>query len=263
MQSRRVRTLITAACVSAALARLAAQQITSKDVSDGFANPARWLSYSGDYTGQRFSPLKQITAANVEQLAAQWTFQTGVNNKFEATPIVIDGTIYATGPLNYAWAVDGRTGRRIWEYRRWPATSPSDPGWPKNLKVCCGLVNRGFAVYGDRLYMATLDAHLVALDMKTGKVVFDVEMETPERGFAGTGAPLVVKDKLIVGIAGGEYANRGFIDAYDPMTGKRLWRLFTIPAPGEKGSETWTSDWWQRGGGPTWLTGTYDPALNL
>src|SRR3954467_6655592 len=174
MQSRRVRTLITAACVSAALARVAAQQITTKDVSDGFANPARWLSYSGDYTGQRFSPLKQIAATNVEQLAAQWTFQTGVANKFEATPIVIDGTLYATGPLNYAWAIDGRTGKRLWEYRRWQTL-------PTTLKVCCGLVNRGFAAYGDRLYMATLDAHLVALDMKTGKVIFDIEMETPER----------------------------------------------------------------------------------
>jgi glucose dehydrogenase len=174
------------ACAFAAIAALQAQQITTKDVSDGFANPQRWLSYSGDYTGQRFSPLKQITAANVDQLAAQWTFQTGVNNKFEATPVVIDGMIYATGPLNYAWAIDGRTGRRVWEYRRWQTM-------PTNLKVCCGLVNRGFAVYGDRLFMATLDAHLVALEMKTGKVIFDVEMETEERGFAGTGAPLIVK----------------------------------------------------------------------
>jgi alcohol dehydrogenase (cytochrome c) len=135
---------------------------------------------------------------------------------------VIDGMIYATGPLNYAWAIDGRTGRRVWEYRRWQTM-------PTNLKVCCGLVNRGFAVYGDRLFMATLDAHLVALEMKTGKVIFDVEMETEERGFAGTGAPLIVKDKLIVGIAGGEYANRGFIDAYDPMTGNRLWRFSRFP----------------------------------
>src|SRR3954470_3315358 len=237
MPSRSFRTFVAAACVVAAFAAVDAQQITTKDVGDGLANATRWLSYSGDYTGQRFSPLKQIAATNVEQLAAQWTFQTGVANKFEATPIVIDGTLYATGPLNYAWAIDGRTGKRLWEYRRWQTL-------PSTLKVCCGLVNRGFAVYGDRLFMATLDAHLVALDRKTGAVIFDVEMETSERGFAGTGAPLVVKDKLIVGIAGGEYANRGFIDAYDPMTGKRLWRLFTIPAPGEKGSETWTSDWW-------------------
>ena len=245
--------LIVFACAAAGVA-LHAQQITTKDVSDGFANPARWLSYSGDYTGQRFSPLKQVSASNVEQLAAQWTFQTKVDNKFEATPIVIDGTLYVTGPLNHAWALDGRTGRQIWHYQR---------TLPQTLKVCCGMVNRGFAAFGDKLYMATLDAHLVALETKTGKVAWDIEMETAERGFAGTGAPLVVKDKLIVGIAGGEYANRGFIDAYDPADGKRLWRTFTIPAPGEKGSESWTNDWWQRGGGPTWLTGTYDPVLNL
>jgi alcohol dehydrogenase (cytochrome c) len=249
----RPRTAVAAFCVAAA-ATLSAQEITTKDIAAGLANSARWLTYSGDYTGQRFSPLTQISAANVEQLAAQWTFQTGVANKFEATPLVIDGTLYVTGPLNHAWALDGSSGRQLWHYQR---------TLPATLKVCCGMVNRGFAVYRDRLYMATLDAHLVALEMKSGKVIFDVEMETPERGFAGTGAPLVVKDKLIVGIAGGEFANRGFLDAYDPMTGQRIWRTYTIPAPGEKGSDSWPADAWQRGGGPTWLTGTYDPALNL
>jgi alcohol dehydrogenase (cytochrome c) len=253
-----LRRAIGAVACTAALGALGtatqAQDITTKDVSDGLANGARWLSYSGDYTGQRFSPLAQITAANVGQLAAQWTLQTAVANKFEATPIVLDGTLYVTGALNHAWAVDGRTGRQIWHYQR---------TLPPGLKVCCGMVNRGFAAYRDRLFMATLDAHLVALEMKTGKVIFDVEMEKPERGFAGTGAPLVVKDKLIVGIAGGEYANRGFLDAYDPMTGSRLWRWYAVPGPGDKGSETWPADLLTRGGGPTWLTGTYDPALNL
>lgn len=230
-----------------------AQEITTRDIADGFANAARWLSYSGDYTGQRFSPLMQLTADNVGQLAAQWTFQTSVANKFEASPIVIDGTLYVTGALNHAWAIDGRTGRQIWHYQR---------ALPQT-KVCCGMVNRGFAVFRDRLFMATLDAHLVALEMKSGKVLFDIEMEQAERGFAGTGAPLMVKDKLIVGIAGGEYANRGFLDAYDPMTGERLWRWYAIPAPGEKGSDTWPGDLLARGGAPTWLTGTYDPDLNL
>jgi glucose dehydrogenase len=140
--------------------REVATEITTKDVRSGLTNGERWLSYSGDYTGQRFSPLTQITSANVEQLAAQWTFQTGVANKFEATPIVIDGTLYVTGALNHAWAIDGRTGRQIWHYQR---------TLPATLKVCCGMVNRGFAVYRDRLFMATLDAHLVALEMKTGK----------------------------------------------------------------------------------------------
>jgi alcohol dehydrogenase (cytochrome c) len=237
-----------------AISAVRAQDITSKELLEGLSNPTRWLTYSGDYTGQRFSPLTQITPANAGQLAAQWTFQTGVNNKFEATPLVIDGTLYVTGALNHAWAIDGRTGRQIWHYER---------KLPSGLKVCCGLVNRGFAVFGDRLFMVTLDAHFVALEMKTGKVIYDIEMATVKDGFAATGAPLVVKNKVIAGVAGGEFANRGFIDAYDPKTGERLWRFYTIPAPGEPGSETWKGDIWARGGGPTWLTGTYDPALNL
>ena len=125
------------------------------------------------------------------------------------------------------------------------------------------MVNRGFAAYHDRLFMVTLDAHFVALEMKTGKVIYDIEMAAVKDGFAATGAPLVVKDKVIVGVAGGEFANRGFIDAYDPMTGQRAWRFYTIPAPGEPGSDSWKGEIWQRGGGPTWLTGTYDPQLNL
>ena len=245
---------VTALLTMAAVSLLHAQSITNKDLLDGLANPARWLTYSGDYTGRRFSPLTQITPANAGRLAAQWTFQNGVVNKFEATPIVIDGVMYVTGALNHAWAVDARTGRQIWHYQR---------QLPQGLKVCCGMVNRGFAVYGDRLFMATLDAHFVALEMKTGKVIYDIEMAPAKDGFAATGAPLVVKDKVIAGIAGGEFANRGFLDAYNPETGERVWRFYTIPAPGEPGSDSWTGEIWQRGGGPTWLTGSYDPQLNL
>ena len=256
--------LVTAALgISATLTvSVFAQDITSKDLSDGLKSPSRWLTYSGDYTGQRFSPLTQITAGNVEQLAAQWTFQTGVNTKFEATPIVIDGVLYVTGSaaptaagiVQHAWSIDGRTGKQLWHYQR---------TLPEGLKVCCGLVNRGFAVLRDRLFMVTLDAHFVALEMKSGKVIYDVEMAKIQDGFAGTGAPLIVNEKVLVGVAGGEYANRGFIDAYDPATGARLWRTYTIPAAGEPGSETWPGEMWQRGGAPTWLSGTYDPALNL
>ncbi len=236
---------------------IAAQDISTADVAAGLANPARWLTYSGDYTGQRHSPLTQVTPANVGQLSAQWTFQTGISgHKFEATPIVIDGVMYVTGPLNAAWAIDARTGRQIWRHQR---TLPAQ----SELKVCCGFVNRGFAVYRDRLLMTTLDGHLVALDTKSGKVLWDVEMGDHKLGHASTVAPLIVKDKVIVGIAGGEFAIRGFLDAYDPMDGKRLWRFWTVPAAGEPGSETWPAEVWQRGGGPTWLTGTYDPELNL
>jgi alcohol dehydrogenase (cytochrome c) len=230
-----------------------AQGITSKDLLDGLANPSRWLTYSGDYSGRRHSPLTQITPANAGQLSAQWTFQTGVAGKFETTPIVVDGVLYATGPQNWAWAIDGRSGREIWRYQR-PV--------PQDVRACCGLVNRGFGVYGDRLYMATLDAHLVALEMKTGKVVWDVEIADYKQGYASTPAPLVIEDKVIVGIAGGEFAIRGFLDAYDVTTGKRVWRFYTIPAPGEPGSETWPASAWERGGAPTWLSGSYDPELN-
>ena len=241
---------------------LRAQDISTRDLLDGLGNPNRWLTYSGDYTGQRFSPLKQITAANADRLAGQWTFQTAVNSKFEATPIVIDGTLYITGGAStgsgattqHAWAIDGRAGKQLWHYQR---------QLPEGLKVCCGLVNRGFAVLHNRLFMVTLDAHFVALNRADGKVIYDVEMAKIKDGYAATGAPLIVNDKVIAGIAGGEYANRGFIDAYDPETGKRLWRVYSTPGPGEPGSETWAGDIWARGGGPTWLSGSYDPALNL
>jgi alcohol dehydrogenase (cytochrome c) len=250
---RKLRLIFGVIIAVAAATSVMAQQITSEDIASGLANPARWVTYGGDYAGQRHSPLKQITAANAPQLTPLWTFQTGVPGNFEASLIVVDGVLYATGPSSHAWAVDGRTGKQLWHYQR---------ALPARLKVCCGPVNRGFAIFGDRLFMTTLDAHLVALDAKTGKVVWDVELADFNLGYAGTGAPLVVHGKLIVGIAGGEFANRGFIDAYEPETGKRVWRLWTVPAPGEKGSDTWPEDVLERGGAPTWLTGTYDPALN-
>jgi alcohol dehydrogenase (cytochrome c) len=230
------------------------QEITGQHLLDGLKNPARWLMYSGDYTSQRHSPLAQITPANVDQLAVQWTFQTGVLGKFEAVPIVIDGVMYVTGPNNNAWALDARTGRRFWRYQR---------DLPDRIPVCCGMVNRGFAVYKNRLYMTTLDAHLIALDTKTGSVIWDVEIEDYKHGYSGTVAPLVVKDKIVVGIAGAEYGVRCFLDAFDAETGKRVWRFWTIPQPGEPGGDTWSGDSWKRGGGSTWVTGSYDPELNL
>jgi alcohol dehydrogenase (cytochrome c) len=245
---------VAAFTISIAAASLRAQSISARDLATGFANPARWLTYSGDYSGQRHSPLTQITPANVSQLVPQWTFQTAVPGKFEATPIVIDGTIYISGPLDHAWAINATTGRALWHYQR---------AIPSGVLACCGMVNRGLAVYGDRLYLATLDAHLVALDRRTGDVVFDVAIDDYLKGYAATAAPLVVDGRVIVGIAGGEYGIRGFLDAYDASSGARVWRFYTIPAPDEQGGETWTGDSWKTGGGPTWLTGTYDPELNV
>ena len=216
------------ALVAAAVASLVAQQpsgstVTGQDLLAGLANPARWLTYSGDYSGRRHSPLTQITPANVRRLTAQWTFQAetmALNRGFEATPLAVDGVLYVTGSNNYAWALDGRTGRPFWKYRR---------ELPSNLTYGASApVNRGFGILGDRLFMVTLDAHLLAMDSRTGQVVWDVVLEDYRTGYSATLAPLIVRDKVIVGISGGEYATRGFIDACDPQTGKRVWRFYTM-----------------------------------
>jgi alcohol dehydrogenase (cytochrome c) len=230
---------------------VAGQEISSQQLLAGLTNPSTWLTYSGDYSGQRHSPLRQITPANVQQLAVQWAFQTGVPGRFQAVPIVVDGVIYITGPNNNAWAIDGLTGRRLWTYQH---EMPDLPGTN---------VNRGFAVFGNKLYMTTIDAHLVALDMKTGNVVWDSVIAERKRGYYATIAPLVVKNKVIVGIGGADEGTRGFIDAFDAETGKRSWRFWTVPEPGQPGNETWTGNSWERGGGSTWLTGTYDPESNV
>jgi alcohol dehydrogenase (cytochrome c) len=230
--------------------------VTAEDLLAGFKDPARWLQFSGDYSGRRHSPLTQITPENVKHLVPQWTFQTDLPGKFETTSIVLDGIVYATGSNNLAWALDAKSGRPIWRYRR---------ELPDGLVMCCGRVNRGFAILGDLLYMGTLDAHLIALDRRTGSVVWDAVLADPKNAYSSTAAPLVVKDKVIIGMGGGEYGVRGFIDAYDAATGKRAWRFHTIPAPGEPGSESWPrdNDAWKNGGGATWMTGSYDPEQNL
>jgi alcohol dehydrogenase (cytochrome c) len=232
----------------------AAPHITSQDLLNGLKDPTKWLTYSGDYNGHRHSPLTQITPANVHQLTAQWTFQTGTLGSFQSTPVVVDGVLYVTGFNNNAWAIDARSGRQFWRYRREPPEVPT----------CCGNVNRGFGVLGDRLFMTTIDAHLLALDMKSGGVIYDIELADYKVGYSATIAPLVVKDKVIIGIAGAEYGIRAFIDAYDAHSGRRAWRFYTIPAPGEPGGDTWPpGDAYLRGGGAVWVTGTYDPEQNL
>ena len=232
--------------------------ITAQDLLDGFKQPSRWLMYSGDYSGKRHSPLTQITRDNVDRLAAQWTFQAEgmtLGRGYESTPLVVDGVMYLTGNSNYAWAIDMRTGRQIWRYRR---------ALPQGLTYGGGNpTNRGFAALGDRLFMGTLDAHLISLDRNTGAVLWDVELDDFKLGHAATGAPLVVKDKVIIGNAGGDLPTRGFIDAYDAKTGARAWRFYTIPAAGEPAADTWSdADVLPRGGGATWQTGSYDPELN-
>jgi alcohol dehydrogenase (cytochrome c) len=239
----------------------ASVQITEQDLLGGLKNPTRWLTFSGDYTGQRHSPLKQLTPQNVAGLIPQWIFQTDIpglqGRGIENTPLVVDGILYVTGNNNQAWAIDGRTGLPIWNYRR---------RLPTNFiaSVCCGPVNRGFGILGDRLYMGTLDAHLVALDRMTGKVIWDVAVGDLKKANAITAAPLVVKNLVIIGVAGGDFSSRGYLDAYDAQSGERVWHFNTIPMPGEPGSESWpNADVAARGGGSVWVTGSYDPALNL
>jgi alcohol dehydrogenase (cytochrome c) len=231
--------------------------ITFQDLLQGYRNPAHWLNFSGDYSGQRHSPLTQITPENANRLTAQWAFQTGIipRRGFEGTPLVADGVMYLTGPFNNAWALDARTGRPFWRHQR---QLPNDLTYG-NISP----VNRGFGLLGDRLFMLTLDAHLVSLSAKTGAVMWDTTLADYKIGYAATGAPLVVKNSVVVGISGGDFPTRGFIDAYDPMTGARRWRFYTVPGPGEPGSETWpAADVMARGGGATWVTGSYDPELN-
>jgi alcohol dehydrogenase (cytochrome c) len=224
----------------------APSQITYKDLLNGLKDPSRWLSFHGDYSGQRHSPLTQVTPDNVKRLAPEWTFQTGTMTRgrgFEATPLVWDGVLYVTGSNDFAWALDARTGRPFWQYRR---ELPNDLTYGAQAPV-----NRGFGVLGDRLFMATLDAHLLAFDRRTGRIDWDVVLADYKVGYSATLAPLVIDGKVIVGISGGEYPTRGFLDAYDPATGARLWRFYTVPD-----NDTYK-------GGATWMTGTYDPELNL
>ena len=243
----------------------AAQDITIQDLRNGFKDATRWIMYSGDYTSQRHSPLTQITAANVNRLAAQWTFQTDLSpfmstgrpGGLQSVPLVIDGVLYLAGTHNNVFAIDAHTGRQIWRYQHeMPADVP-----PFTTRG----VTRGLAVFGNKLFLGTLDAHMVALDIKTGKVVWDTLIEDYKKYFSVTSAPLVISgNKVITRIGGGDRgAYRFFIDAYDTETGKRLWRFYTVPAEGEPGSETWAGPKVLRAGGATWTTGSYDPDLNL
>jgi alcohol dehydrogenase (cytochrome c) len=229
-------------------------QVSYERILGASGEPENWLTYSGGYAGWRHSGLDQINVGNVSRLSLAWAFQVGDLGQFETTPLVVDGVLYGTGQNDRAFALDARTGRAIWRYQR---------TLPEKLQPCCGAVNRGFATLGNRLFMATLDAHVIALDAKTGNLVWDVAVADYKQAYTFTVAPLAVKNEVIVGVSGGEYGVRGFVDAYDAATGRRLWRFNTVPGPGEAGHETWDGDSWKTGGAPAWITGSYDPELNL
>jgi alcohol dehydrogenase (cytochrome c) len=246
----RMRALLLAAVFVPCLAA----QVTYQRLQNFAKDSGNWLTYSGNYQGWRYSPLDQVTRQNAGKLKVKWVYQMPVTHTVETTPLVADGVMYISQPPSDVVAVDAETGRPFWHYKR---TLPS------KINVCCGQVNRGVALLGDRVFVGTVDAHLVALDAKTGDVIWDVPVADYRTGHSITVAPLAVKDMIVCGISGGEYGIRGFLDAYDPKTGQRKWRFWTIPEPGQPGSESWRGDAWKTGGGPTWVTGSYDAQQNL
>jgi PQQ-dependent dehydrogenase (methanol/ethanol family) len=217
-----------------------------------------WPTYGGDHANTRYSSLDQITTANVGKLRVAWLRSLGSVESQESTPLVVGDTMYvstSTGP-RYVFALDARTGKVKWKYE---PELPSDYA----ATVCCGLGNRGVAYASGRVFVGRLDARLVALDAATGKELWKVTVVDYKTGHAITSPPLVYKNLVVTGFAGGEYGVRGALQAYRQDTGELVWKTFTIPGPGEPGNETWKGDSWQTGGGSTWYVGSYDPALNL
>jgi alcohol dehydrogenase (cytochrome c) len=219
-----------------------------------FAQDGGWTTYGGNLSGWRYSELKEIQPENVARLTPKWIFQTDVPGRLETTPLVTDGAMYFTASSNHAFALDLRTGHEIWHYSK-------QSQHPYGL--CCGEMNRGFAVLGNRLFKMNIEDVLVAIDRPSGKTLWETTIADYKKGFSGTLAPLIAKNKILVGTAGAEFGIRGFVDAYSPETGERLWRFYTVPNTGEPGAETWANQSNLHGGGSTWITGTFDPELNL
>jgi alcohol dehydrogenase (cytochrome c) len=257
MKARQAALLVATVAFTAGFAGGAFSQ-SADDLKNDEKTPGDVLVYGMGYSGQRYSPLTQINKDNVKKLVPVWGHALTDNRGAEAFPLVHNGVIYVT-IHNATIAVDAMTGKQIWRAaHEYP---------PETLRVvCCGIVNRGAAIYEGKIIRALLDNHIIAMDAKTGKELWKVKSPEPvsvETGYAMTGAPLIANGVVIVGVAGAEYSHRGFLEGYDPSTGKHLWRLYTIPAKGEPGSETWEGDSSLTGGGSSWVTGTYDPELDL
>lgn len=232
---------------------LLAAQVSFDRILNADKEPQNWLTYGGTLQSQRYSLLNQITTANAKEMELKWVFPVRSLDAFETTPLVVDGVLY-TMQANDVVALDATNGRMFWIYRH---------AIPSEAKHCCGNISRGLAILGDSVFLATEDDHVIALDAKTRHPIWDDTIAKASAGYSITLAPLAIKDKVIVGTAGGEYGIRGFIAAYDAHTGKEAWRFNTIPGPGEPGHETWGGDSWVHGGGSVWNTGTYDPETNL
>lgn len=214
---------------------------------------ANWISYNGDYSGRRYSALAEINAGNVAQLRAQWVFHSRNSSRLEVTPVVVKGVMFVTSS-NDAFALDAASGRVVWHYTR-----PVSEGL---IDDASSHLNRGVAVWHNRVFMETDNAHLLCLDARSGSLLWDVAYADWNKNYGATSAPLVVNDKVLVGTSGGDDGVRGFVAAYDAATGKLAWRFWTIPTPGERGSESWPGKLYLHGGGTTWMPGTYDPELN-
>jgi alcohol dehydrogenase (cytochrome c) len=229
-------------------------QVTFERILAADREPENWLSYSGTPFNQRYSLLDQITRANVQDLELAWVWQARSLEKFEATALVVDGVLYTVQAPNDVVALDAATGRPFWTYHHEPSAA---------ARTCCGRVNRGVAILGDTLFMGTIDAHLLAIDAKSGQLIWNATVADAAQNYSITMAPVVVEDKVLIGTAGGDFATRGQIAAYDAQTGRELWRFYTIPGPGEPGNETWAGDSWMVGGAAVWNAGAYDPETNL
>jgi alcohol dehydrogenase (cytochrome c) len=229
-------------------------QVSREQIRAAGNNPDQWLTYSGSLDGRRYTPLAQINSENVSQLQVRWVHQFDTTEqKNEATPIVAGGVVFTTEGSDVV-ALDAGSGEVRWRYSR---------SLPDKLPACCGRVNRGLAILGNMLYLGSLEGYLVAINATNGSVIWQTEVASPSDGFTMTGAPLIVDGSVVVGVAGGEYGIRGFVAAYDAETGRQQWKFNTIPGPGEFGHDSWKNDAWRTGGGPTWITGSYDPSLGL
>ncbi len=230
-----------------------APEVKPREIPDRF-EAGDWPTYNGEPGGNRHTALKQITPANVAEMRLKWVFPVANVRNLKVTPVVIGGVMYVTAP-NQVFALDARSGRQIWQYSR-PRTQGviGDAG---------GGVNRGVAIRGDRLYVVTDDARILALHRGTGQLLWDTKMADHRAHYGATGAPLVVKDLVISGVSGGDEGIRGFLAAFDAVTGKEVWRYWTVPAAGEPGSETWQGKAFEHGCAGTWLTGSYDEKTNL
>src|SRR5437879_4942591 len=227
--------------------------VTFERLRNSDREPQNWMHYWGNYRGTHYSALKQITKDNVANLQLQWSIQLPGRSELESEPLVIDGILYTSGQPGTVLALDAKTGKQIWEFtRQRKVRNPNE----------INPFNRGVAVLGSRVFVGTLDAALVAIDARTGTPLWETQVADSMLGYSLTSTPVVVKDKVIVGVSGGELGAPGFLDAYEAATGKRVWRWHSIPGPGEFGNKSWAGDSWKYGGGPMWLTGSYDPDLN-